>query len=164
MNKTNEQMEEIYIEFMKEKIPFHFEEVIDKIPRLEIGPFRHLRGSSYESFLQIRQKIEILCKMNHKQMIYSGLEPDDNNTYQTSIYIYNVSDEEWKNRKLHQKMKKYEDQEYSPTSEDIQFLQNTIFKDPDTFFQQIHKDLSKKYFMELMFETWSPDRVEDWCL
>ncbi len=161
----NTKMENIYLELDKEKIPFHYEEIIDKIPRIVIGPFRRMRGESYKSFKELCKKITILCDINRKTLIFSGLDADIDNTYQASLFIYNITQEECIQYNFKSRMFKYEYENYSPTPDDIQYLQKTSFQDPTTFFGlKIHKEMYKNYSKELIVKTWTPQRVESWCL
>ncbi len=161
-------MENFYVELNNKKIPFHYEKVLDKIPRLVIGPFSGKNTDYSESTIPILLDILEICEKNKKMNVAYSQKPEDEESFKLCLHIYNMEQDEWYKKGFYEKVQFCEHEENIYFNEDdILYFQNNSFEEPDIFFGRIyHQEMfnKNKYFKELIEKTWHPRRVIDWCL
>lgn len=161
-------MEHFYIELKNKKIPFYFEKVLDKIPRLVIGPFIGNKIDISKSVQPIILELLEMCKKYNKTDVLYSQKPEDTDSFKFSIHIYNIEQNIWKQKGFYEKItfdSKYEENIYF-NENDILFFQNYLFEEPNIYFARIHYlEFFNKYIVkDLIEKSWHPKRVMNWCL
>ncbi len=161
-------MEHFYVELKNKKIPFYYEKILNKIPRLVIGPFIGKKIDYSTSVIPIFLDLHEMCKKYNKTNVFYSQKPEDSDSFKLSLHIYNIDENIWYQKAFNEKItfdSKYDENIYF-NENDILFFENYLFEEPDIYFARTHYlEFFKKYIVkDLIEKSWHPKRVINWCL